>query len=186
MQILQTLQNPDRLIIEVATPADAKVLAHIYSEVYEGEYPCPELFTESGMMEFLDFECSHAMTVKISCGAEVIGCVSCELKYRAAYLRGGMIAPAWQGKIGAGNLFRRLLSTFHQMFGETGIVDYFYAEKRTNSAKFRGIDRDLGYAPYAILPRKDVFAGKRESEIVHVKYFCPERTVVLRMTWRAV
>ncbi len=185
MQVLQTKQALDALSVEVATPVDAWALSQLYQEVYRGEYPCPELFSAAGMAEFLDFQNSHVFTVKIAFETELIGCVSCELKGRAAYLRGGMIAPAWQGRVGAGALFKRIFTMFESMFGVTGRVDYFYAETRTGNAKFHGILRDLGYSTFAILPRKDVFEGRRECEVIHVKYFRRPTPGIMRLTRRA-
>jgi len=126
------------------------------------------LFTKEGMAEYLDFKKSHAVTTMITYGGALVGCVSGQMKGRAMYMRGGMVAPEWQGLLNAKKVFISLFLAYQSKFAKK--VDYFYGELRTQSAKFQAILDELGWRPLALLPRKDVFFRKRESEVIYALY----------------
>jgi hypothetical protein len=143
-------------------------LAELYEAVYGKSYPCPELFTQEGMRNYLDFKVSHTITSKISYRGELLGCLSGQFKGRAMYIRGGMVNPEWQGRINSKKAFCFILMEYQLLFANK--VDYFYGEARTQSAKFHAIFDELEWYPLALLPRKDVFFGSRESEVIYALY----------------
>ncbi len=159
------------LVFSMATPSDAENLATLYRKVYGLDYPCPELFTIEGMREFLDFNRSKAATMIITYQEEVVGTATCQLNGRAVYTRGFMVNPVWQGKISAKRAFQHVLLRFRQVF--EGRADLFYGEARTETSKIQDIIEGIDWKPMGILPRKDIFHGKRESEIIYAWYYQP-------------
>jgi hypothetical protein len=61
------------------------------------------------MAEFLAYETSRALTLKVTLGDDVVAACSFQLAGRAAYCRGFMVDPAWQGRIHAKQVFDQLL-----------------------------------------------------------------------------
>ncbi len=167
MQILK----PDfkDLKITMASPNDAESVANLYRKVYGLYYPCPELFTKKGMEEFLDFQRSRAATMIILYHNEVLAAATCQINGRAVYSRGFMVDPNWQGKINAKKSFQHILLLFKEFF--KGQADLFYGEARTETQKIQDIIEGIEWKPMAILPRKDIFHGKRESEIIYAWYY---------------
>jgi hypothetical protein len=80
-----------------------------------------------------------------------------------------MVAPEYRGRVSARQAFQHVLRLQQEFFRNH--ADYFYGEARTETAKFHAIFDELGWRPWAVLPRKDVFFGRRESEVIYVKYF---------------
>ncbi len=183
MQILQDRIDPASIGIRIARPDDAYQVAELYRKVYGDEYPCPELFTEEGMREFLTFERSHTITSIVRLDGAVVASGTFQIHGRVAYSRGWMVDPAWQGKIGTRQVFQRLL--LQARYNLAGKVDYFYGELRTATAKLQGIIEEIGFRPLAALPRKDIFEGKREVEIIFAYYYREPRPAHLRLTPRA-
>jgi hypothetical protein len=177
---LQQFIGVEDLTFRNATPEDARSIAQLYAEVYRGEYPFPELFTEKGMADFLAFEKSHAMTRLFSFEGTIVGCLTAQLKGRALYSRGGMVAPEYRGHISSRLAFQHVLRLQQHLFYKN--ADYFYGEARTETAKFHAIFEELCWRPWAILPRKDVFFGRRESEVIYVYYFSEPRVGTLDLT----
>ncbi len=121
------------------------------------------------MKEFLDFTQSNAVTMIVNHKNEVIAAATCQLKGRLVYSRGFMVAPAWQGRINARRVFQQIMILFRARF--KGQADLIYGEARTESAKMQYILEEIGCKPVAILPRKDIFYGKRETEIISAWYY---------------
>ncbi len=180
MQILKDKIDPANLRVRTARPDDARKVVKLYREVYQNEYPCPELFTEQGMREFLTFGCSHTITSIVLLDCDVIAAGTFQIHGRVAYSRGWMVDPAWQGKIGTRQVFQRVLLQARQ--GLADKVDYFYGELRTASAKLQGIIEEIGFRPLAAFPRKDIFDGKRETEIIYAWYYRDPPLGSLRLT----
>ncbi|HMF29889.1 MAG TPA: hypothetical protein VKK79_00630, partial [Candidatus Lokiarchaeia archaeon] len=169
MQELQAQLDEDAISVELASPSDARALAKLYASVYRGIYPNPELFTIAGMAELLNFSKSHAYTMKVTCQQEVVAGCTFQLHGRAAYCRGFMVAPQWQGRIRAKQVFDHLLLDAREVL--KGKADYFYGELRTEAAKVQSIAEGVGMRPFALLPRKDIFHGKRESEVIYAWFY---------------
>lgn len=183
MQVLQEkLTFADR-DITVASREDARQVAQLYRNVYRNVYPSPELFTEEGMAEFLTFERSHCITYITKRDDDVIAAGTVYLHGRTAFFRGCMVDPIWHGKIGARQFFGHIISESKQALA--GMVDYFFAETRTETPKMQAIFEGFGLRPHGTLPFKDIFAAGREAEILHV-YYCHEpRLGRLRLTPQA-
>ncbi len=152
-----------------ATLEDADNVASLYRRVYGSDYPCLELFTAQGMREFLEFSQSKAVTIIVRIKNKVIAAATCQLNGRIVYSRGFMVDPKWQGKINARRVFQHIMQLFRKHF--LGIADLIYGEARTETSKIQDIVEEIGCHPVAILPRKDIFYGKRESEIISVWYY---------------
>jgi hypothetical protein len=181
MQILK----PDfkDLKIAMASPNDAESVANLYRKVYGSDYPCPELFTTTGMEEFLDFQRSRSATMIIHYQNEVLAAATCQINGRAVYTRGFMVDPVWQGRINAKKSFQHILLLFRKFF--MGQADLFYGEARTETPKIQNIIEGIEWKPMAVLPRKDIFHGKRESEIIYAWYYQPPQPGPLILTKQA-
>lgn len=181
MQFLKVEIN--HLQFSIAEPDDAQKVVLLYQKVYGSDYPCPELFTVEGMKEFLDFNQSNAATMIILYCNEVIAAATCQLNGRAVYSRGFMVDPIWQGKINAKRAFQHILLLFRKFFNKQ--ADLFYGEARTETPKIQAIIEEIDWKPMVILPRKDIFHGKRETEIIYVWYYQQPQPRPLSLTFQA-
>jgi hypothetical protein len=183
MQALQERLKPSLLEVALAQACDAAKVAQLYQNVYGTEYPCHELFTEQGMREFLTFERSHTITYIVSLDRDIIAAGTFQVHGRVAYSRGWMVHPAWQGKMGTRKMFQIVLLQAREDLA--GRVDYFYGEARTATAKIHAIIDEIGWRPLAALPRKDIFEGKRETEIIYAYFYDTPSPTKLRLTPKA-
>ncbi|OLS13596.1 MAG: hypothetical protein RBG13Loki_2772 [Promethearchaeota archaeon CR_4] len=167
----------------IATPDDAENLSELYRKVYGRDYPAPELFTPEGMKEFLTFERSKTVTTIVLFSNEIIASGTYQISGRTVYSRGFMVSPVWQGKISAKKIIQQMCHIFGKFF--SGKVDYFYGEVRTESGKIQSIIEEIGWVPVAILPRKDIFYGKRETEFLCAWYYHNPQPGSLKLTPKA-
>jgi len=170
MQIFQVKLGLESLSCTRARPSDAGIIAALYRDVYAGDYPCPELFTEEGMREYLDSVHSGVHTVRISFDGTLVGVLSCQVNRarRFGYFRGGMLRPEYRGRIATRQLFQDLFQQFIIEFAP--LVDYFYGENRTGNCAFHSILEQLGFYAFSVMPNKDIFFGERETECIHALY----------------
>jgi hypothetical protein len=182
MQVCNVLHDTE-VVVSVASPADACVLVRLYARVYHGTYPDPNLFTEEGMSSFLNYDVSRALTFKVTMEGEIIAACTFQLTGRAAYCRGFMVDPAWQGRIHAKQVFDEVLLDARDYLAAD--ADYFYGELRTAAPKVQAIAEGVNMVPMAILPRKDIFHGQRESEIIYAWHYEEPDIGPLAMTPKA-
>jgi hypothetical protein len=96
------------------------------------------------------------------------GTVLLNIANQRAYVRGVMIDPTYQG-YGLGgyilvNAFREIIKDYRDS------VKIFWTESRTAHNKSQKIAEASGLRPVGLLPNKDIFLEKRESDLLMVLY----------------
>jgi len=135
------------------------------------------------MEEFLTYEKSKAVTALVQCSNEIIAAVTYQISGRVVYSRGFMVSPRWQGRISAKKIIQQICYIFRKFFN--GKADYFYGEARTETGRMQAIIDEIDWVPLAILPRKDIFHGKRETEILYAWYYHHPQPGPLYLTRKA-
>lgn len=96
------------------------------------------------------------------------GTVMLNRENQRAYVRGVMIDPDYQKyRIGSKvlvNTFREIIQTYRD------VIKIFWNESRTAHSGSQKIAEDSGFRPVGLLPNKDIFLEKRESDLLMVLY----------------
>lgn len=96
------------------------------------------------------------------------GTVLLNRKNQRAYVRGVMIDPTYQ-EYGIGS--KVLVNTFREIIQNyRDVIKIFWNESRTAHVKSQKIAEDSGFRPVGLLPNKDIFMEKRESDLLMVLY----------------
>ncbi len=158
---------------------EAEGIIRLYRETYQisaadfihqRSYPYPETLDP----EWVDATAKHPDTIwKVvtdTLTGRVIGSgiVLLNRENQRAYVRGVMIDPKYQG-CGLGgyilvNAFREIIQSCQ------GQIKIFWTESRTAHNKSQKIAEDSGLRPVGLLPNKDFFLEKRESDLLMVLY----------------
>ena len=96
------------------------------------------------------------------------GTVLLTRKDQRAYVRSVMIDPEYQ-KLKLGRDV--LVNTFQDIMQKyRDVIKLFWSESRTAHSGSQKIAEDSGFKPVGFLPNKDIFLGKRESDLLLVLY----------------
>jgi len=156
---------------------EAKGLADLYRRVYNVQdenlltqtyYPYPEVFDP----EWIDRTGKkHVLQlVRDTFTKQVIGAGTVLLDFhnQRGYVRGVMIDPTYQGK-GLANYI--LVNAYRDVIAQyRDELKIFWTENRTAHAKSQKISELSGMNPVALLPNKDFFHQKRESDLLYILY----------------
>jgi RimJ/RimL family protein N-acetyltransferase len=110
--------------------------------------------------------------VKNTLDGQVIGSVTIQLdrENKRGYVRGMMIDPAYQGKKVGGRAYS---DAFRDIMGRKEnreVIKIFWTENRTAHSGSQRISEALNFYPLGLFPNKDVFLGKRESDLLYAVY----------------
>jgi len=158
---------------------EAKEIAELYCKTYnitslntltQLSYPYPEALDPAWIHEK-----AHSQNVvwkvvtDMRNGAVVgSGTVMLNRENQRAYVRGVMIDPDYQKyRIGS----RVLVNTFREIIQNyRDVIKIFWSESRTAHSGSQKIAEDSGFRPVGLLPNKDIFLEKRESDLLLVLY----------------
>ncbi|MHA1266152.1 MAG: GNAT family N-acetyltransferase [Candidatus Helarchaeota archaeon] len=183
MAKIETQIAPSFNIKEYATIRDyeieAEAVAHLYQKTYEVttdnyltqlQYPYPEVFDPAWIHATASDENVIWKVVIDTLTNRVIGSGTIELDpaHQRGYVRGVMIDPDYQGYGLASyimvNTYREIIDSYRDK------VKLFWCESRTAHARSQKIAEASGMKPVGLLPNKDYFLNKRESDLLMVLY----------------
>lgn len=158
---------------------EAIEVADLYRKVYKVKtedsltqlsYPYPEVFDPEWIQKTATDRNVVWRTVVDTLTDKVIGSgtVVMDLENQRGYVRGVMIDPDYQGYGLASYI---LVNAFREVIGNwRDHIKIFYTENRTAHAKSQKISEASGMYPVALLPNKDIFLEKRETDLLFVLY----------------
>ncbi|TFF97455.1 MAG: hypothetical protein EU547_04265 [Promethearchaeota archaeon] len=155
--------------LRLAKPEEAKDIACIVKDDYEGTYPYKEMedpeeikrMIESGKYKFILFLTEEG---------EIIGstCFVVDLKEKKGYLRSLVVKKDWIGILDAKKAYMVACLVVWNVFKNK--ISLWWAETRTADAKTQYITRECGLRPIAWFPNKDIFYNKIESDLLIIAY----------------
>ncbi len=155
-------------ILRLAKPEDAKVIADICNEVYQGTYPYKNLMDEQAIDIMIRSHNHHFILFLVD--EEVVGCFRCALdfKQKKGYMGGFMLKSPYQGII---DVVKAIIGSYVWMwttFKDRILV--WYCENRTAHAASQYITAVCGIHTIAIFPNKDRFFHEIESDVMGITY----------------
>ncbi|MBN1217250.1 MAG: hypothetical protein JXA99_17650 [Candidatus Lokiarchaeota archaeon] len=161
------LINP---IIDFATLEDAKAILKIYLEIYKGTYPYKEMENIIEIRAMIQSQNYRWLLFKDPINNSILGCFTYHLdfKNKRGYMRGFNIVPKYQKKVDA---MKALIGSMIKIWSEfKDKILIWYSENRTAHTSSQYLAYMCGIKPIAILPNKDVFFDKIESDIMQIAY----------------
>ncbi len=150
----------------LARPKDAKDIADICKNVYEGSYPYKEIEDASKIREMIESPEHHFVLFKI--GEDTVGCFRCALdfEHRKGYSGGFMVKKEYQGIL---DVTKTIIGSYAWMWNTyKEEILMWYCENRTAHATSQYITSVCGIHTVAFFPNKDVFFDKVESDVMGV------------------
>jgi hypothetical protein len=156
-------------ILKVAIPQDAKELISICKEVYEGNYPYREMMDEETVESMLKSPNHHFILFKDPWGT-TMGCFRCALdfEHKKGYMGGFMLRKQYQKIL---DVVKAIVGSYVWMwttFSDKILV--WYCENRTAHSTSQYMTAVCGIKTVGILPNKDIFYEKVESDVIGVIY----------------
>ena len=146
---------------------------HVQSEddvLRQLSYPYPEVFDPAWIHEIgMDKDIVLKVVTDTLTGRVIgSGTVILNPENQRGYVRGVMIDPDYQG-YGLASFI--LVTAFKEVIANhRDTIKIFFTENRTAHAKSQKISEASGMRPVGLLPNKDIFLKKRESDLLFVLY----------------
>jgi hypothetical protein len=155
-------------ILRLARPEDAKYIADICNEVYQGTYPYKELMDKQAIDTMIRSPNHHFILFLVD--EKVVGSFRCALDFeqKKGYMGGFMLKSPYQGII---DVVKAIIGSYVWMwttFKERILV--WYCENRTAHAASQYITAVCGIHTIAIFPNKDRFFHEIESDVMGIIY----------------
>ena len=158
---------------------EAVDIGNLYRKIYgvgqdtlrQTRYPYPEAFDPEWIHEYgTNGKCIWWVVTNSHKGDSVIGSVTIPLDFEhgRGLVRGLLIDPDYQGLGLGGYIYNKLWLLLEQR--TKGKIQIFWCENRTAHPKSQKIAEGIGFRPVGILPNKDVFLDKRESDLLMARY----------------
>jgi len=150
----------------LARPQDAKDIADICKNVYEGSYPYKEIEDDLQVRKMIESPEHHFVLFKI--GEDTVGCFRCALdfEHRKGYTGGFMVKKEYQGIL---DVTKSIIGSYAWMWSTyKEEILMWYCENRTAHAASQYITSVCGIHTVAFFPNKDVFFDKVESDVMGV------------------
>jgi len=155
--------------LRLATPEDAKHIAKIVKDDYEGTYPYKEMEDPKNIEKLIKSE-NYKFILFLNEERRIVGsiCFKIDLKEQKGYIRTFVVRKKWLGKLDAKKAYIAACLLIMNKF--RNIISLWWAEFRTADAKAQYITRECGLRPIAWLPNKDRFFDKIESDLLMINY----------------
>jgi hypothetical protein len=156
-------------ILRLARPEEAKIIANIVKDDYEGTYPYKEMEDAEEIKRRI-LKGKHKFIVFLTEEREIIGstCFVLDLKQKKGYLRSLVIKREWLGMIDTSKAY--ITACLMVMNHYRNSILIWWGEARTANAKSQYINRQCAVRPIAWLPNKDIFFNKIESDLMMIAY----------------
>jgi hypothetical protein len=168
--IIDTKLGSDKIspTLVLAKPKDAKAIASICKEVYDGSYPYKEIEDEFSVRKMIESPDNHFVLFEID--GEVAGCFRCALdfEHKKGYSGGFMVKKKFQKIL---DVTKSIIGSYAWMwktFKEEILM--WYCENRTAHAASQYITSVCGINTVAFFPNKDIFYDQIESDVMGVIY----------------
>jgi len=156
-------------ILKIASPEDAGEIVEICKNTYEGTYPYKEFEDESQIREMINSNNYNFILFKDELNNN-LGCFMCNLNFKEkkGYMGAFMVKKEYQGKI---DIVKSIMGSYIWMWNTyKNSIALWYCENRTAHATAQYITSVCGIRTVAILPNKDIFFFKVESDVLGVIY----------------
>lgn len=142
---------------------------HQEDDLTQTSYPYPEALDPEWVRETLANEYHYWPVVVNTLTEEVIasGTVIMDRQNKRGYARGVMVDPAYQGFGVSGFLVKGYMKTIQK---NREFIEIYWTENRTSHPKSQIISEQSGMRPVGLLPNKDIFEEKRESDFLYMLY----------------
>jgi hypothetical protein len=152
----------------LAKPKDAKVIASICKEVYEGTYPYKEIEDVHMVKKMIESLDNHFILFEIN--GDIAGCFRCALdfEHKKGYSGGFMVKKKYQQVL---DVTKSIIGSYFWMWKTfKKEISMWYCENRTAHAASQYITSVCGINTVAFFPNKDVFYDQVESDVMGVIY----------------
>jgi len=151
----------------LAKPKDAKVIASICKEVYDGTYPYKEIEDEFMVKKMIESPDNYFILFEID--GEVAGCFRCALdfEHKKGYSGGFMVKKKYQKTL---DVTKSIIGSYVWMWNTFKEILMWYCENRTAHTASQYITSVCGINTVAFFPNKDVFYNQVESDVMGVIY----------------
>lgn len=161
--------NQQDCYLTLARPNDAVDITEIYKDCYKGTYPYKEMEDPTEVRKMISDENVYWVIFK-SPKDETVGCFTYILdkEKKRGYMRGLMVKKKYQSLVDVKKL---MIGSMIGMWGTFRNEIYmWYAECRTAHNKSQYLATICGIRPLGLLPNKDFFLDKIESDFFHIIY----------------
>ncbi len=164
----ETLNKVNSILI-LAKPEDAKIITEIIKEDYEGTYPYKEMEDEQEVKRMIETGEYKFVLFKNKEG-DVLGttCFGFNFKEKKGYLRSLVVRKKMLGVLDATKAYIGSCLAMWEKYKDQILI--WWGEARTADAKSQHINRLCSVRPIALLPNKDIFYNKIESDLVMISY----------------
>ncbi len=152
----------------LAKPKDAKVIASICKEVYEGTYPYKEIEDVHMVKKMIESLDNHFILFEIN--GDIAGCFRCALdfEHKKGYSGGFMVKKKYQQVL---DVTKSIIGSYFWMWKTfKKEILMWYCENRTAHAASQYITSVCGINTVAFFPNKDIFYDQVESDVMGVIY----------------
>ena len=167
--LIDTKLGSDKIspTLVLAKPKDAKVIASICKEVYDGTYPYKEIEDEFMVKKMIESPDNYFILFEID--GEVAGCFRCALdfEHKKGYSGGFMVKKKYQKTL---DVTKSIIGSYVWMWNTFKEILMWYCENRTAHTASQYITSVCGINTVAFFPNKDVFYNQVESDVMGVIY----------------
>ena len=152
----------------LAKPKDARIIADICKEVYDGTYPYKEIEDERMVKNMIESPDHYFILFEID--GEVAGCFRCALdfEHKKGYSGGFMVKKKYQKSL---DVTKSIIGSYAWMWKTfKKEILMWYCENRTAHAASQYITSVCGVKTVAFFPNKDIFYDQVESDVMGVIY----------------
>ena len=156
-------------ILKLAKPGDAIKIVEICKEAYEGTYPYKEMEDEIAVKKMIENPLYQFILFKDN-NDYAMGCFKCILDFRnkKGYMGGFMLKKKYHGRL---DVIKTIMGSFLWMWNNfKNDILVWYCENRTAHSTSQYITSICGIKTIALLPNKDIFFHKVESDVLGVIY----------------
>jgi GNAT superfamily N-acetyltransferase len=155
--------------IQTAKPEEAQIISEIFKQVYQNTYPYKEMENPQEIRKMIEDPDYTWMVFKIN-EDEIIGCVAVkfEISIKSVYLHGFAMKKEYQGTTSLPKLVVAAWTVLLKKYEKKALI--WFGEARSAHSKSQFLSDLLGLKPIAFLPKKDIFFGREESELLLILY----------------
>jgi len=156
-------------VIHLAKPEDAKKIAQIFKDIYEGTYPYKQMEDYQEIKEMIKSSNYHWYLLKINSN-KTVGCFGTYLEFekKRGLLFGFVIEKQYQNILDSLKAFIGCLIYIWSTYKNKILV--WFGEIRTNDPTPQYATSLCSLRPIAFYPNKDIFLNNIESIFLHVTY----------------